>query len=100
LTAAELGAVVAVAEALGTAIRHSIEPITRDSHLSTHRDLQEIADKGWNVPTHVLARVLGQSTSSLQGWGQVTHRYGFCIERTGRQGMFCVSPITRSGIGL
>ncbi|MGB1623069.1 MAG: hypothetical protein ACPHAS_10425, partial [Synechococcus sp.] len=72
---------MACVETLGIGTRQSIEQPTLDNHLSTHRDLQEIADKGWSIPTRVLARVLGQSTSSVHGWGQVTHRFGFCIER-------------------
>ncbi len=91
LTVAEPDAVVAFAEVLASAIRQSTGQMTPDSHLTTHRDLQEIADKGWSVPTKVLARVLGQSNSSLHGWGKVTHRLGFSIERTGSRGMFRVS---------
>ena len=63
-----------------------------------HRQLQEIADNGWVVPTRVLARVLGQSNSSLPSWGDQTERLGFSIERTGSRGMFRVtSAVTQAG---
>lgn len=91
LTVAEPDAVVAFAEILASAIKQVSSNPTVDGHLTVHRQLQEISDKGWSVPTRVLARVLGQSNSSLHGWGKVTHRLGFCIERTGSRGMFRVS---------
>ena len=61
LILAEPSALEAFAEVLATAIRQSTGQTTPDNHLSVHRQLQEIADKGWSVPTRVLARVLGQS---------------------------------------
>ncbi|ABB35421.1 helix-turn-helix domain-containing protein [Synechococcus sp. CC9605] len=75
---------------LVSALSSALQP-TDDAHLTTHRQLQEIADKGWVVPTRVLARVLGQSNSSLHSWGEKTERLGFTIERTGSRGMFRVS---------
>ena len=90
LTSAETDAVVAIAGVVATAIQTSKDYMTPHSHLSTHRDLQEIADKGWSVPTHVLARVFGQSNGTLDAWGKVTHRLGFLIERTGNRDMFRV----------
>ena len=90
LTSAETDAVVAVAGVVATAIQTSKDYMTPHSHLSTHRDLQEIADKGWSVPTHVLVRVFGQSNCTLDAWGKVTHRLGFLIERTGNRDMFRV----------
>ena len=62
LTISEPSAVEAFLEVLATAIRQSTGQTTPDNHVSVHRQLQEIADKGWSVPTRVLARVLGQST--------------------------------------
>ena len=91
LTISEPSAVEAFAEVLASAIKQASTNPTVDGHLTVHRQLQEIADKGWSVPTRVLARVLGQSNSSLHGWGPVTHRLGFLIERTGSRGMFRVS---------
>ena len=74
---------------LVSALSSALQP-TDDTHLTTHRQLQEIADNGWVVPTRVLARVLGQSNSSLHSWGPKTERLGFSIERTGSRGMFRV----------
>lgn len=91
LTIAEPSAVEIFAEMLASAIKQVSSNQTVDGHLSVHAQLQEIADKGWSVPTRVLARVLGQSNSSLHGWGPVTHRLGFLIERIGSRGMFRVS---------
>ena len=91
LTIAEPSAVETFAEMLASAIKQVSSNPTVDGHLSIHRQLQEIADKGWSVPTRVLARVLGQSNSSLHGWGPVTHRLGFLIERIGSRGMLRVS---------
>ena len=90
LTSAETDAVVAVAGVVATAIQTSKDYMTPHHHLSTHRELQEIADKGWSVPTHVLARIFGQSNCTLDAWGKVTHRLGFLIERTGNRDMFRV----------
>ena len=90
LTSAESDAVVAVTGVVATAIQTSKDYMTPHSHLSTHRDLQEIADKGWSVPTHVLARIFGQSNGTLDAWGKLTHRLGFLIERTGNRDMFRV----------
>ena len=90
LTSAETDAVVAITGVVATAIQTAKDYMTPHRHLSTHRDLQEIADKGWSVPTHVLARVFGQSNGTLDAWGKVTHRLGFLIERTGNRDMFRV----------
>ena len=90
MTVAEPSAVETF-EVLASAIKQVSTNPTVDGHLSVHRQLQEIEDKGWSVPTRVLARVLGQSNSSLHGWGPVTHRLGFLIERIGSRGMFRVS---------
>ena len=75
---------------LVSALSSALQP-TDDTHLTTHRQLQEISDNGWVVPTRVLARVLGQSNSSLHSWGERTKRLGFSIERTGSRGMFRVT---------
>ncbi len=63
---------------------------TDANHLTTHRQLQEIADNDWVVTTRMLARVLGQSNSSLHSWGASTKRLGFLLERTEGRGMFRV----------
>ena len=82
---------------LVSALSSALQP-TDDTHLTTHRQLQEIADNGWVVRTRVLARVLGQSNSSLHSWGEKTERLGFSIERTGSRGMFRVtSAVTQAG---
>ena len=90
LTSAETDAVVAITGVVATTIQTAKDYMTPHRHLSTHRDLQEIADKGWSVPTHVLARVFDQSNGTLDAWGKVTHRLGFLIERTGNRDMFRV----------
>ena len=74
---------------LVSALSSALQP-TDDNHLTTHRQLQEISDNGWMVPTRVLARILGQSNSSLHSWPSKTERLGFTIERTGSRGMFRV----------
>jgi len=61
-----------------------------DDHLTTHRQLQEIADQEWVVTTKMLAKVLKQSNSSLHTRVSVTKRLGFSIQRTGERGMFRV----------
>ena len=74
---------------LVSALSSALHP-TNDEHLTTHRQLQEIADNDWVVTTRMLARVLKQSNSSLHSWGSATKRLGFSIERTGERGMFRV----------
>ena len=74
---------------LVSALSSALHP-TNDEHLTTHRQLQEIADNDWVVTTRMLARVLKQSNSSLHSWGSATKRLGFSIERTRERGMFRV----------
>lgn len=76
------------------------EQMTPDSSLSTHRELQESADKRSSVSTRLLARLLRQSNSSLHGWGPVTHRLGVLIERTGSGDMFRASVDRDQRAGL
>ena len=81
-------------KALGTVIADALQTVefhpTQDTELTIHRQLQEIADQKWTVTTRMLARILGQSNSSLHSWGSTTKRLGFSIERTGERGMFRV----------
>jgi len=77
---------------LVSALSSALHP-TDDDHLTTHRQLQEIADQEWVVTTRMLAKVLKQSNSSLHAWGTATNRLGFSIERTGERGMFRVVRI-------
>ena len=83
LTVPEPNTLAAFAELLASAISQSSSSPT-DDNLTTHRQLQEIADNEWLVSTKVLARCLGMANGSLHGWNQEEQRFGFRFVRQGR----------------
>ena len=66
-----------------SALSSALQP-TDDNHLTTHRQLEEIAANEWVVSMKVLARCLGMSNGTLHSWDQEEHRFGFRLERLGR----------------
>jgi hypothetical protein len=58
---------------------------TRRSGLNDLRDLQEIANNNWLLPTKRLAEILGRSRSYFQGKKEI-HYCGFKLEKIGKQG--------------
>ena len=71
------------ADAIASAIGQVSSPDSPVSPLQVNRDLAEAADSALVLLTKQLARVLGQSNSSLQSWDRITHRHGFDRSRDG-----------------
>jgi len=66
----------------------------RRTGLNDLRDLQEIADNNWLLPTKRLAEIIGCSRSYFQGKKEI-HYCGFKLEKIGKQGNETLWRVTR-----
>jgi len=66
----------------------------RRTGLNDLRDLQEIADNNWLLPTKRLAEIIGRSRSYFQGKKEI-HYCGFKLEKIGKQGNETLWRVTR-----
>lgn len=77
---------LAISELLEQVVNLTLEATeNRRTGLNDLRDLQEIADNNWLLPTSRLAEIMARSRSYFQGKKEI-HYCGFKLEKIGKQG--------------